>query len=58
MSYMNNQLYLFLLSWIVDYQKIIVYSDEFFVISDKYFHVYYELWAMLGLGAIKNSAEY
>ena len=40
---MDSQLHLSLLSWVVDYQKIIVYSDEFFVIPDKYFHAYYEL---------------
>ena len=42
MSYIDNQLHLFLLSWIVDYQKIIVYADEYFVISDKHFHAYHE----------------
>ena len=32
---MDNQLYLFLLFWIVDYQKNILYSNRSFVISDK-----------------------
>ena len=40
---MGNQLHLSLLSWIVDYQKNIAYSDRSFVISDEYFHAYHEL---------------
>ena len=43
MSCIGNQLYLFLLFWIVDYQKNVVYFNEFFVIPDEYFHAYYKL---------------
>jgi len=37
MSYIGNQLHLSLLFWAVDYQRI-------FMISDKYFHIYYMLY--------------
>ena len=58
---MSNQLYLSLLFWIVDYYKIIMYSDKFFVIPDKSFHVYHTLywsWETFFLAVIKDSAEY
>jgi len=41
---MGNQLYLSLLSWVVDYQKIVMYSDESFVTPNKHFHVYHILY--------------
>ena len=58
---MDNQLHLFLLFWAVDYQKIDIYSDESFVIPNKYFHKYYIPywgWETSLLAAIKNSIGY
>ena len=40
-SYMDNQLYLFLLSLVVDYQRNVVYSDGSFIIPDEYFYAYH-----------------
>jgi len=58
---MSNQLHLSLLSWAVDYQKIAMYSNEFFVIPDKHFYVHHiPYWGqeIFPLAVIKNSAGY
>jgi len=58
---MSNQLHLSLLFWIIDYQKIIIYSNKFFIIFDKHFHTYYEPycgWKTSSLATIKNFAGY
>jgi len=55
---MNNQLHL---SWKINCQKIVMYPDESFIISDKHFHVYYlsyKGWKTSPLTTIKDFAEY